>query len=590
MPRTYFGGYPDFGCASMTALGCFGVSHARQRLFTFVFWLCVRACCFWCMIGTDNCPFIGTNRVPSSADCCIRPPPSGWVFGETQTVATVNLDHVATVLETAIANGNFTALCVSKGFDTFDVVTTFFTEALVSDRFIVEGIIHLLSPLTPETFSNYLEPHRNYRNFFADVLAQLLDLTSSNQIVIDSIQNDTSAVADTGDAEFRNYRRRLAGRNSIKVLFRIDLGSVGSFFEENFRVTPKSARSSVSYLQYLQFAERNTGKACEAGYMGHDCTQRTCAYGLSIYSSMFVELDRLHVPGFHNLNGPESTGAEHTYSECSDAGECNRLTGECECYPPFTGKACRRSGCPEDCNGNGQCLPSSFADGVRPSAVDVIGLSTQHWDKYKQHKCVCDRGWEGLTCSKKICPRGDYVMTILPNFEEELSGCDVQEIVFENFTVGEMFTLSFENFERDSKKTHPIEFSGNASGMARAIKLALQALPNEILPSVTVLAGNLSNSDVRVRVVFSDPHNSGLQNLLECNTVAPSGFCSAGMQPMMLPGTGKSGCLVQHLLAVDELNENIECGGRGHCDRNKGICMCNVGTYGEACEMTTDYL
>jgi hypothetical protein len=60
--------------------------------------------------GQDNCPFIRTNRIPSSADCCVQPPAPDWVFGETPTVAEQDLDKVANTLEGAIANGTFTSL------------------------------------------------------------------------------------------------------------------------------------------------------------------------------------------------------------------------------------------------------------------------------------------------------------------------------------------------------------------------------------------------------------------------------------------------------------------------------------------------
>ena len=549
-------------------------------------------------VGTDNCPFIGSNRVPSSADCCIPPPDPAWIFGQTASTAELDLDSVATALETGIADGSFLALCMSKGFSNFTVITTFLTESLVNDRFFVDGTIHLVGSLAPADFDQFVEPHRNYRFVFKEAVAELLELASSSQVAIDGIFNDTSAVTDTGAAEFRHYRQ-LANMWTIKIFFRVDLGTVGTFFEHHFQVAPKSARSSVSYLQYLQSSERNTGKACGAGYMGHDCTQRICAYGLSVYSSMFVELDRLHVPGFRQLelSGAEFGGAEHTYSECSDAGECDRQTGECACFSPFNGKACRRIQCPKGCSGHGRCLPSTLVDSGTMYDEDPFTFSTQNWDRYKQHVCACDRGWEGHACARKICPRGDYVMTVLPDHEEELSGCDVQDIAFEGFQAGDAFVLIFENYERDRKMTHPIEYTANASRLADAVKMALEDLPNDLIPSVTTttvqentsaVGGGTSSSNATVRVVFSDPHNSGMQLLLECSTTTADTYCQAGMQPMMPPTNGT--CSASHVLAESELNENLECGGRGHCDRATGVCVCNMGTYGEACGHTTDYL
>lgn len=246
--------------------------------------------------------------------------------------------------------------------------------------------------------------------------------------------------------------------------------------------------------------------------------------------------------------------------------------------------------CPENCNGHGRCLPSSFVDGEQPATGDPIALSSKDWDRYKHHVCHCDRGWEGLACTEKICPYGDLVMTVHPDHEVELSGCDVQEVAFTNFSIGDYFFLTFRNFERDRKTTDPIEFSGNATALARAVKMALEKMPNEVIPEVTTFGveeGNSTN-DVSIHVVFSDPRNTGLQMLLECATIAHDGFCSAGMRPMALPSNGV--CHARHLLDEAVLNENIECGGRGHCDRQTGVCACNIGTYGEACEMITDFV
>ncbi len=35
--------------------------------------------------------------------------------------------------------------------------------------------------------------------------------------------------------------------------------------------------------------------------------------------------------------------AAHANAECSNMGKCNRATGECQCFKPFTGAACEKS-------------------------------------------------------------------------------------------------------------------------------------------------------------------------------------------------------------------------------------------------------
>lgn len=92
---------------------------------------------------------------------------------------------------------------------------------------------------------------------------------------------------------------------------------------------------------------RNSKCVCDDGwgsesdlalYKAPDCSQRTCPNDIA-WSDL-----------------PKSNGTAHVPAECSNAGICNRKTGKCECFSGFTGKACNRRTCLNDCSGHGRCV------------------------------------------------------------------------------------------------------------------------------------------------------------------------------------------------------------------------------------------
>ena len=78
--------------------------------------------------------------------------------------------------------------------------------------------------------------------------------------------------------------------------------------------------------------------SCDDNWQGADCSLRSCPLGTA-----WVDL-------------ASSPNSAHAYAECSNRGICDRSTGVCRCESGYTGRACTRMECANDCNGHGRCL------------------------------------------------------------------------------------------------------------------------------------------------------------------------------------------------------------------------------------------
>eukprot|EP00750_Incisomonas_marina_P000918 INCI10720.1.p1 GENE.INCI10720.1~~INCI10720.1.p1 ORF type:complete len:710 (+),score=111.49 INCI10720.1:76-2130(+) len=163
---------------------------------------------------------------------------------------------------------------------------------------------------------------------------------------------------------------------------------------------------------------------CFPGFGEADCSVRTCPSGLSWVVGTASELSELPTP-----NGPIG---KHPYTECSSRGVCDRATGECECFDGYTGKACRRSACPNQCSGHGLCVADgdvrSVLDGVSYYGGDddfLLSPQKQYWNAKMSHQCICDQQYTGYDCSTRICPVGLDPST---SCEDKASYSDIQAV------------------------------------------------------------------------------------------------------------------------------------------------------------------
>jgi len=152
-----------------------------------------------------------------------------------------------------------------------------------------------------------------------------------------------------------------------------------------------------------------------------DCSDRVCPFELAW------------------VDKPNKDGSFHNYAECAGRGLCNRGTGECECFEGYSGKACQRTTCPNDCSGHGTCeyieelgfysvhgdyfsgaAGSSGVPGSQSFGNRAVTFSNQEWDNHKTMGCVCDPKWTDVDCSRRMCPKGNDVLNTRLNVGDTL--------------------------------------------------------------------------------------------------------------------------------------------------------------------------
>lgn len=294
---------------------------------------------------------------------------------------------------------------------------------------------------------------------------------------------------------------------------------------------------------------------CYAGYTEADCSSRMCEEGKA----------------WADVQDTANTGREpHYYAECSGKGTCDREKGVCDCLEGFEGKSCNRLACAEDCSGHGVCQ-------LMEDANNGYAL----WDKDMIQVCSCDNGWSGIDCAKRNCKLSDDPLTAMAETDEsqhwtlDLTGTDAHGSAD--------FIIGYTDWRGKVWWTHAIAYPPTAI----AIQEALEALPNNVIPSITV--GDVNEQTLNQKydfvITFTDPENKGNQPELQIGT---AGCSAAGCQPVYYGclDTGGGEC-ADTVVNTDGTAERTECSGRGICDSEVGLCGCFDGYYGVACDKQT---
>lgn len=315
-----------------------------------------------------------------------------------------------------------------------------------------------------------------------------------------------------------------------------------------------------------------------------DCSDRVCPYELAW------------------VDNPDKTGDFHRYAECSNRGLCNRESGECQCFDGYEGKACQRTTCPNDCSGHGTCeyiedmwYAATWNDySAQGFNSDPKTFAYRNWDRRKIRGCVCDATYGDVDCSKRLCPSGTDVLDIRDDLTLSLryqkQYITFQPQIYRSSLNQSTFALTFKSQLNESFTTIPIVFDlTDMNDFVHDIQLALLKLPNRVIDGVTVSAstsGGDIDGSVSVTVTFTGDSVQGKQNLL----VVEDYECGAGCTPK-LDGLNLATRLSKPSSNVTESQaadyNSYECGRRGKCDYNTGLCQCFTGYTGDNCNTLT---
>jgi len=316
-----------------------------------------------------------------------------------------------------------------------------------------------------------------------------------------------------------------------------------------------------------------------------DCSERICPYD-------FAWVDK-----------PTKLGLHHKYAECSNRGICDRDNGECVCFDGYEGKSCQRTKCPNDCSGHGKCayIEDGYYGTVRNDlisnegyeyTVDPTTFSYYQWDKTKTRGCICDPEYGDVDCSKRMCQYATDVMDQRADLTTPAK-YQVQKILLQAddntcYSQGaKTFALVFTSKLNETFTTQPITFESSLTGCHQFVldvQNALLKLPNKVIDGVEVQAscGQGSPCQTYLNVTFTGNSVQGNQYPLSVMIRKQSDGCYPLITGLELAPTTQNMSVIQN----SDFN-SYECGRRGKCDYETGICKCFEGYTGLGCNVMT---
>jgi len=318
-----------------------------------------------------------------------------------------------------------------------------------------------------------------------------------------------------------------------------------------------------------------------------DCSDRICPFELAW------------------VDQPNRQGKFHKYAECAGRGICNRDSGECQCFDGYEGKGCQRTTCPNDCSGHGTCeyiedmsITEEWAVYTRTEANRKT-FDYHNWDEGKVRGCVCDATYGDIDCSKRMCPYANDVLDVRDNLLVDTK-YQTQQLNFQALDLssagdtslnGKTFALTFRSKLNETFTTIPIVFKGDdLPDFVNDIQLALLNLPNRVIDGVTVTGNNRLDAEqpglVSIDITFTGEGVQGPQNKILVEDYECGNGCTPKIDGLELQ-TRYSGHVSNNTENVLADYNSYECGRRGKCDYNTGLCSCFTGYSGCACQVLT---
>ena len=214
------------------------------------------------------------------------------------------------------------------------------------------------------------------------------------------------------------------------------------------------------------------------------------------------------------------------------------------------------------------------------------------WDKERARQCVCDGGWTGLACEKRMCPVGNDIMDVIPagygSYSAQVQTITLYDANDDNTNfAGKSFALQYTTLLNETFATQPIMWASPDSTLETSIETALKKLPNKVIDDVTVsVDSSVGANGVVINITFSGSTVQGSQYPLE----VLADECLDGCTPRI---TGLTNLRTFHATTLSTVEISTigshpiayECGRRGKCNFITGLCECYDGYAGDACNL-----